>query len=239
MERDTLLLECDGINCGYKDAQVLYHVRITVKEGEAVAVFGSNGSGKTTLLKVLSGIIKPWSGIVRFRGRDITKLSPHDRVKLGIAFASDTRNLFLSMSVEENLILGAYTRKKNVKEGLEMVYHYFPDLASQRKKLAGELSGGFQRMLSIGRAIMSKPLLLMIDELSLGLSPKMVDKLGQALMSINRERGMAMLVVEQEVYLAGSMCRRGYVFDLGRVVAQGDVQKLLKEDTVRRIYMGV
>lgn len=239
MERDTPLLECKGINCGYADMQVLYDVYLTVKEKEAVVIFGSNGSGKSTLLKTLSGLLKPWNGSVRFYDRDITDLAPHERARLGISFASDTRNLFLSMSVEENLILGAYTNRKRLKKNLEMVYHYFPELADMRKKLAGELSGGYQRMLSIGRALMSEPHILMIDELSLGLSPNMVDRLGEALTNINRENGLAILVVEQEVYLASSMCKRGYVLDLGRVVAQGEVQKLLQEDTVRKVYMGI
>lgn len=176
--------------------QVLYEVKLTVMEGEAVVVFGSNGSGKSTLMKVISGVLKPWSGTIRLSDRDITNLRPYERVKMGLSFASDMRNLFLSMSVEENLILGAYTKKEKVKEMLERVYHYFPELADMRKKLAGELSGGFQRMLSIGRALMSAPKLLMIDELSLGLSPKMAERLGSALLSINRETGTAMLLVE-------------------------------------------
>jgi branched-chain amino acid transport system ATP-binding protein len=218
--------------------QVLYEINLTVMEGEAVVVFGSNGSGKSTLMKVISGVLKPWSGTIRLINRDITNLRPYERVKMGISFASDMRNLFLSMSVEENLILGAYTKKEKVKEMLERVYHFFPELADARKKLAGELSGGFQRMLSIGRALMSAPKLLMIDELSLGLSPKMAERLGSALLSINRETGIAMLLVEQEIYLAGELCNRGYVLDLGRVVAHGEVKKLLEEDVVRKVYMG-
>jgi branched-chain amino acid transport system ATP-binding protein len=209
--KNTPLLECKEISCGYGDMQVLYEVNLTVMEGEAVVVFGSNGSGKSTLMKVISGVLKPWSGTIRLSNRDITNLRPYERVKMGLSFASDMRNLFLSMSVEENLILGAYTKKEKVKEMLERVYHYFPELADVRKKLAGELSGGFQRMLSIGRALMSAPKLLMIDELSLGLSPKMAERLGSALLSINRETGIAMLLVEQEIYLAGEVCSRGYV----------------------------
>jgi ABC-type branched-chain amino acid transport systems, ATPase component len=152
--------------------QVLYEVNLTVIEGEAVVVFGSNGSGKSTLMKVISGVLKPWSGTIRLSSKDITNLRPYDRVKMGISFASDMRNLFLSMSVEENLILGAYTKKEKVKEMLERVYHYFPELADVRKKLAGELSGGFQRMLSIGRALMSAPKLLMMTSSLWGSLPK-------------------------------------------------------------------
>ena len=236
--RSIPLLECKGLSCGYGDLQVLHNVNLVVMEGEAVVVFGSNGSGKSTLMKAISGVLKPWGGSVRFKDKDITDLSTYKRVKMGMSFASDMRNLFLSMTVEENLVLGAYTKKEEVKERLQMVYHYFPELADMRKKLAGDLSGGFQRMLSIGRALMSKPKLLMIDELSLGLSPKMAERLGSALLSINREMEIAMLLVEQEIHLAGELCSRGYVLDLGRVVAHGEVKRLLEKDVVRRVYMG-
>ncbi len=239
MEKGTLLLKVEDLSVGYGDMVVLKEINMVLYEGESVVVFGSNGSGKSTLLKTIAGLLKPWNGSIRFKDRDISEVSPYDRLKLGIALASDTKNLFLDMTVEENLVLGAYTKRRDFKERLEKVYYFFPELAQVRKKLAGDLSGGFQRMLSIGRALMSKPVLLMIDELSLGLSPKVVDRLGEALREISTKEGVSLLVVEQEIYLAKLLCKRGYVLDLGSLVAEGDVEELLSKDVVRKVYMGL
>ncbi len=239
MEKGIPLLKVDGLSVGYGDITVLDEINITVHREESVVIFGSNGSGKSTLLKTIAGVISPWKGSIRFNDEDVSEMSSYERLKLGIALASDTKNLFLDMSVEDNLTLGAYTKRRGFKERLEKVYHFFPELEKVRRRLAGELSGGFQRMLSIGRAIMSDPSLLMIDELSLGLSPKVVDRLGEILKDVSKREGVSLLVVEQEIYLASMLCQRGYVLDLGTIVSEGNVKDLLAEDVVRRVYMGL
>ncbi|MFN3814076.1 MAG: ABC transporter ATP-binding protein [Aquificaceae bacterium] len=239
MEKGIPLLKVDGLSVGYGDITVLNKINITVHKEESVVIFGSNGSGKSTLLKTIAGVISPWNGSIRFNDKDISRMSSYEKLKLGISLASDAKNLFLDMSVEENLTLGAYIKRSGLKERLRQVYEFFPELERIRKKLAGELSGGFQRMLSIGRALMSKPSLLMIDELSLGLSPKVVDRVGEVLKEVSAKEGVSSLVVEQEIYLASMLCQRGYVLDLGTIVAEGDVKGLLAEDVVRRVYMGL
>ncbi|MDQ7038222.1 MAG: ABC transporter ATP-binding protein [Aquificota bacterium] len=233
------LLEVRDLEAGYGDVQVLKSVSMHVNEGEVVAVFGSNGSGKSTFLKVLAGILKPWGGSIKYMDQHIEDLSPEDRVRRGIALASEGRRLFLGMTVEENLILGAWTRKDRVKESLEKVYSYFPELYRKRKDLAGDLSGGQQQMLSIGRALMSGPKLLMIDELSLGLAPAVVERLAGILLRIREEEGISMIVVEQEVSLALEISDRAYVFDLGEIVDEGRSEDLLKRDTIRKTYLSV
>ncbi len=237
--KGTLLLKVEDLSVGYGDMLVLSEINLTLYDGEAIVVFGSNGSGKSTLLKTIAGLLKPWKGSIEFKGIEVSSLSPYERLRLGIALASDTKNLFLDMTVEENLVMGAYVKRKGLKDRLEKVYSFFPELAEVRKKLAGELSGGFQRMLSIGRAYMSEPKLLMIDELSLGLSPKVADRLGEILREINLKEGISLLLVEQEVYLARVLCRRGYVLDLERLIAEGDVEDLLSKDVVRKVYLGL
>lgn len=232
-------LEVSDLTAGYGDVEILRSINLHVNDGEIVAIFGSNGSGKSTFLKVVAGLLKPWSGRIHFFGRHIDDLPPQERVKGGIALAAEGRKLFLGMNVEENLILGGWTNRKRVKENLERVYTYFPQLKEKRKVLAGDLSGGQQQMLSIGRALMSKPKLLMIDELSLGLAPAVVDELAEILLSINQNEGISMLIVEQEVSLALQISERAYVFDLGEVVDEGTSEELRERDSIRRIYLSV
>ncbi len=233
------LLEAENITAGYGDVEILKGINLTVEKGEIVAIFGSNGSGKSTFLKVVAGVLKEWGGEIRFEGRSVSDKSPQERVKMGIALAMEGRRLFLGMTVEENLLLGAWVKKEKAKENLEKVYEYFPQLKEKRRSLAGDLSGGQQQMLSIGRALMSEPKLLMIDELSLGLAPAVVDKLARSLTEIREKEDISILVVEQEVSLALEISDRAYVFDLGEVVDQGTSRELLKRDSIRRTYLSI
>ena len=233
------LLEAENITAGYGDVEILKGINLSVEKGEIVAIFGSNGSGKSTFLKVVAGVLKEWGGEIRFEGRSVSGKSPQERVRMGIALAMEGRRLFLGMTVEENLLLGAWVKKKKAKENLEKVYEYFPQLKEKRRSLAGDLSGGQQQMLSIGRALMSEPKLLMIDELSLGLAPVVVDKLARSLTEIREKEDISMLVVEQEVSLALEISDRAYVFDLGEVVDQGTSRELLERDSIRRTYLSI
>jgi branched-chain amino acid transport system ATP-binding protein len=233
------LLEVNDLEAGYGDVQVLKSVSVRVNEGEVVAIFGSNGSGKSTFLKVLAGILRPWGGTVKYMGQHIENLPPEERVRRGMALAAEGRKLFLGMTVEENLLLGAWTRRDGARENLQKVYSYFPELYEKRRDLAGDLSGGQQQMLSIGRALMSGPRLLMIDELSLGLAPAVVSRIAQILLRIREEEGISMIVVEQEVSLALDISDRAYVFDLGEVVDEGRSEDLLRRDSIRRTYLSV
>ncbi|RLJ71240.1 amino acid/amide ABC transporter ATP-binding protein 2 (HAAT family) [Hydrogenivirga caldilitoris] len=233
------VLDVKGLTAGYGDIEVLKGINLYVEEGETVAIFGSNGSGKSTFLRVIAGLLRPWGGTIDLFGERINDLPPSDRVRRGLALAGEGRNLFLGMSVEENLVLGGWTKRPRVKENLERVYSYFPELKEKRKTLAGDLSGGQQQMLSIGRALMSQPKLLMIDELSLGLAPAIVDRLAQILLDIKEKEGLSILLVEQEVSLALEISRRAYVFDLGEVVDEGASKELMERDSIKRTYLSI
>jgi len=233
------VLEVRDLTAGYGDVEVLRGINLDVYEGEVVAIFGSNGSGKSTFLKVVVGLLKGWGGSVRFLGKDIGELPTQERVKRGLALASEGRRLFLGMSVEENLLMGSWTKRSRVAENMERVYSYFPELKRKRGELAGDLSGGQQQMLSIGRALMSEPNLLMIDELSLGLAPAVVDRLAETLLSIREKENISMLIVEQEVSLALEVSDRAYVFDLGEIVDEGYSRELIERDSIRKTYLSV
>ncbi len=233
------ILEVSGLSAGYGDIEILKGINLHVEEGEVVAIFGSNGSGKSTFLKVVAGLLPQWSGSLKLFGRDIRSLSPQERVREGISLAAEGKHLFLGMSVEENLLVGGWLRRDRVKENLEKVYSYFPQLGEKRNSLAGDLSGGQLRMLSIGRALMAEPRLLMIDELSLGLAPAVVDKLSRILISIRERERISLLIVEQEVSLALEISDRAYVFDLGTIVDEGPSEELLQKDSIRRAYLSV
>lgn len=237
--RARKVLEVGDLRAGYGDVEVLKGINLYVGDREIVAVFGSNGSGKSTFLKVVAGLLNPWGGFVRLYDRHIEDVPTEERIKMGLALASEGRKLFLGMSVEENLLLGGWCRKEKVRENLERVYSYFPRLREKRRSLAGDLSGGEQQMLSIGRALMSEPKLLMIDELSLGLAPVVVDRLAEVLLHIRKEEGISVLLVEQEVSLALEISDRAYVFDLGQVVDEGSSEELLNRDSIRRTYLSV
>lgn len=240
MSTTSPLLHIEGLRSGYGDLQVLQGFDLEVMPGEVVAAVGPNGVGKTTLLNTISGLIKPTQGRILFEGRDIAGLKPHRIVEAGLVMVPEGRHLFTSMTVEENLILGAYQPgpRKLIKQTLPEIYELFPVLKSRRNQNAGSLSGGEQQMCAIGRAIMSKPRLLMLDEPSLGLAPivvKTVFKLIEELAS----RGLTVLLVEQKVREALQLSARGYVVDRGRVVMTGRGTELLADPKMQAAYLGV
>ncbi len=234
------MLKVSNVNAGYGEIQVLWDVSLLVNSGEIVSLIGSNGAGKSTLLGVISGLIRPRKGAVFFKGEDITGCSPESIVKMGISHIPQGRRLFAGMTVKENLMMGAYCRKnrKQVMEDLDFVYTLFPRLKEREKQLAGKLSGGEQQMCALGRALMSAPELLLIDELSLGLAPVVVDSLIKALHEINR-KGTMILLVEQDVQIAFENSERAYVMETGRIVMEGKARDLLSNEYIRKAYLGI
>jgi branched-chain amino acid transport system ATP-binding protein len=233
-------LSVSHLQAGYGDVQVLWDISLEVKPGELVCLIGSNGAGKTTLLRCVSGIVKATSGTIAIDGRDMTNASPGELVQAGVAHVPEGRRLFSAMSVRDNLLMGAYLRddKDAIAADLERVYAMFPILADRRRQDAGTLSGGEQQMCAIGRGLMAKPSLLMIDELSLGLAPRAVEMLIERLRDINRS-GVAILLVEQDVMNALELADRGYVINRGQVSMSGASQTLLTDPTIREAYMGL
>ena len=237
----TDLLKTSGVSAGYGDVQVLHDVDITVKAGEIVCLIGSNGAGKTTLLRTLSGMAKAVAGDITFAGQSLLGLSAQEIVRRGIAHVPEGRRLFAGMTVRENLLMGAYMRNDGravVNKDLDFVLKTFPRLAERLNQDASTLSGGEQQMCAIGRGIMANPLLLMIDELSLGLSPKLVGELGKALVEIN-QAGLSILLVEQDVATALRLATTGFVLDTGRIVLSGPTVDLAVNPDVRQAYLGI
>jgi len=235
------LLAVEGLDAGYGDVQVLWGVSLAVAPGEAVALIGSNGAGKTTLLRAISGTLPARGGRVTFKGTDITGLPPDRRVAAGVAHAPEGRQVFAGMTVRENLMMGAYTRRAAraaVAADLERVLALFPVLADRRDQLAGTLSGGEQQMVAIGRGLMGRPEVLLIDELSLGLAPVVVERLVEALRAVHRA-GTTLLLVEQDVQMVLELASRGYVIAHGRVALQGPSEELLRSEEVRAAYLGI
>jgi branched-chain amino acid transport system ATP-binding protein len=237
---DTPKLSVSHLQAGYGDVQVLWDISLEVKPGELVCLIGSNGAGKTTFLRCVSGIVPASSGTIAIDGRDMTNALPGDLVEAGVAHVPEGRRLFSAMSVRDNLLMGAYLRddKAAVAADLERVYSMFPILADRRRQDAGTLSGGEQQMCAIGRGLMAKPSLLMIDELSLGLAPRAVELLIERLRDINRS-GVAILLVEQDVMNALELADRGYVINRGQVGMSGASATLLADPTIREAYMGL
>ena len=234
------MLFADGLVSGCGDVEVLHGVSLTVREGEVVALVGSNGAGKTTLLRTLVGLLGLRTGSIQFGGRDVSRFSAQDRVRGGIALVPEGRRLFSALSVEQNLQLGAYLRRDQVavKDDLARIYEHFPILRERRNQAAGSLSGGEQQMCTIGRALMSGPRLLLIDELSLGLSPVAVDGLLIALRALHTS-GMTFLMVEQDVETALQFADRGYVLEAGEIVLEGPSEELLANPSLRSAYLGI
>lgn len=225
---------------GYGDVQVLWDISLEVRPGELVCLIGSNGAGKTTLLRCISGTVPASSGSILIDGRDVTNASPADLLRAGIAHVPEGRRLFSAMSVRDNLLMGAYLRndKSEIAVDLERVYAMFPILAERRLQDAGTLSGGEQQMCAIGRGLMARPSLLLIDELSLGLAPRAVELLIERLREINQS-GVAILLVEQDVMDALELAHRGYVISRGRVTMSGDSKSLSTDPSVREAFMGL
>jgi branched-chain amino acid transport system ATP-binding protein len=234
------LLEIKNLSSGYGDVQILWNVSLEVREGEVVAMVGANGAGKTTLLCTLSQLVRPRSGTILFEGRDLTRARPEEVVAAGVIHVPQGRRLFPGLTVEENVRQGAYRRRDSVKiaEDLEWVFGLLPRLKERRGQLAGQLSGGEQQMCAIGRGLMGRPRLLLIDELSLGLAPLIVDQLLELIAQINRE-GTTVLLVEQDVQVALEHAHRGYVLETGRIVQSSPAQELLADPRIRQAYLGM
>jgi branched-chain amino acid transport system ATP-binding protein len=235
------LVKVSNLVTGYGAVQVLWDIHLDVRESEIVCIVGANGAGKSTLLNAILGAVPAWGGTIHFGDSDITKTGSPERVKMGIGFAPEGRHLFYGLSVEDNLLMGAFQRARSsgVKEDLAMIYRLFAPLAEFKKRMAGSLSGGEQQMCAIGRALMARPRLLIIDELSLGLAPIVVDDLIDILSGLKRDRGLAILIVEQDVQVALDLSDRGYVLESGRVTRSGNTRELAADDHIREAYLGL
>jgi branched-chain amino acid transport system ATP-binding protein len=231
------MLEVKGFSAGYQGNNVVHDVAFHVDPGEAVMIIGSNGAGKTTLFRAICGLVPPSSGKVLFEGDDITGIPAERIARLGMRFVSAERHLFPRMTVEENLLLGAYPRRPD-SETMSMVLDLFPRLAERRRQHAGTMSGGEQQMLAVGRALMSKPRLLVLDEPSTGLAPLLGQAAYRAL-GVLRERGLTVLVAEQQVPLAMAFSDRGYVLENGFIRLQGTAKELAANPAIRSAYLGV
>jgi branched-chain amino acid transport system ATP-binding protein len=236
-----MILETHQLNLGYGDIQILWDINVRIGEREIVALAGSNGAGKSTLLKGIIGILKPMSGEIRFQKRDISFLPPSERVPLGISLIPEGRELFYWMTVEENILMGAYSRKdtSGVKNDLKWIFNLFPILEERRHQQAVTLSGGEQQMCAIARGLLSNPRLLLLDELSLGLAPVMVDRLVQAIREIHQSREISIFLVEQDVQTGFELASRGYIIETGRIVAEDSSQNLLNDNRIREAYLGI
>jgi len=233
------MLKVEGLDVYYGAVHALKGVTLRAEQGEVVTLIGANGAGKTTLLRSISGLIPSRSGRVTFEGRDITRTAPHEIVGLGISHAPEGRMVFANLTVEDNLELGAYRRKDRdgIRKDRDMVYHLFPRLLERRRQVSGTLSGGEQQMLAIGRALMSRPRLLLLDEPSLGLAPLLVREIFRTIVEINRG-GVTVLLVEQNAHMALSIAGRGYVLETGRVQLEDAAAKLLQNEDVKKAYLG-
>ena len=234
------MLKIENLNVGYGDVQVLWDVNMEIHEGEVVALVGSNGAGKTTLLYTISGLLKPMSGSIQFLGREIAGLPSEDIVDLGITQVPQGRRLFAGMTVKENIMMGAYHRKdkERIKEDFEFVLSLFPRMKERLNQPAGSLSGGEQQMCAVARGLMADPKLLMIDELSLGLAPLIVENIYEAIGRVI-QRGATVLIVEQDVLLALEQADRAYVLDVGRIILHGPSTELMDNPLIKEAYMGI
>ena len=234
------MLDLKGINAGYGSFQALFDISLTVNAGEAVSVIGPNGAGKTTLMRVISGMTAPFSGEMEMEGKSLSSFPPHQIVALGIAHVPENRRLFPGMTVEDNLKLGAFakTARGDSAKNLEFVYELFPRMKERRSQLAGTMSGGEQQMCAIGRAIMSGPKLLLMDEPSAGLAPVVVQQVFSLVRRI-REEGYTVLIVEQNVQQVLQVVDRAYLLEAGQLIDSGKSEDLLESESVRKAYMGL
>lgn len=233
------MLNIEKINVYYKELQALWDISLVVNEGELVALVGPNGAGKTTTLRVISGLLKPASGEIRFLGQSLSKVPSHKIVELGVSQVPETGKIFTGMSVYENLELGAFVPKarKEKTQSLKWVYEIFPRLEERKNQQAGTLSGGERQMLAIGRALMSRPRLLLLDEPSFGLAPILVEHMFEMIGKINKQ-GITILLVEQNVQAALELAHRAYLLENGRIVGEGNGKELLSFESVRSSYLG-
>jgi branched-chain amino acid transport system ATP-binding protein len=235
----SALLELEGVQTYYGSIQALKGISIEVNEGEIVTLIGANGAGKSTTLRSINGLNHPRHGKIRFRGKDITHAPPHEVVKMGIAQSPEGRKLFPRMTVTENLEMGAFQRtdRHALAEDMERVFTLFPRLQERRTQKAGTLSGGEQQMCAIGRALMARPTLLMLDEPSLGLAPIFVQRIFDTIVEVNKQ-GTSILLVEQNALMALDVANRGYVLETGLVALADDAKKLAQNEDVKRTYLG-
>jgi len=233
------ILELKDVHTYYGSIQALKGISIDVREGEIVTLIGSNGAGKSTTLRAINGIVHPRRGEIRFQGRDITRTPPHEIVARGISQSPEGRRLFPRMTVLENLEMGAYQRtdKTNFQADIDHVFTLFPRLAERRSQKAGTLSGGEQQMCAIGRALMARPKLLMLDEPSMGLAPIFVERVFETIVEINKQ-GTPILLVEQNALMALEIANRGYVMETGKIVLADDAKALRQNEQVRKTYLG-
>jgi branched-chain amino acid transport system ATP-binding protein len=235
------LLAVDKLAVSYGDSQVLMDVGFDLQEGEIVALVGANGAGKTTLLRTLTGLMVPRFGSIMFAGRPLLNVPPYERARLGLAMVPEGRRLFQGLTVRQNLELGSRAAPdQSHKAGdIEFVFGLFPELVRLQGRLSGLLSGGEQQMCAIGRALMARPRMLLIDEMSLGLAPVIVERIAGVIRTINHDRGVSILLVEQDVGLALDIASRGYVLDSGRIIIDGASEDLLLRDDIRTAYLGL
>ena len=232
------MLKVENINVYYGAIHAIKNVSFEVNDGEIVTLIGANGAGKSTTLQTVSGLLHSHTGSIEFMGKSLAGIPPHKVVSLGLAHVPEGRRVFLQMSVEENLEMGAYTRPNSeIADGIADIYQRFPRLKERRKQVAGTLSGGEQQMLAMGRAMMSKPKLLMLDEPSMGLAPILVEQIFDIIQELNRA-GTTILLVEQNAQMALSIAHRGYVLETGKVVAPGTGEQLLEDEAVKKAYLG-
>lgn len=233
------MLEVSNLKVNYGMIQAIKGISFKVEEGEIIALIGANGAGKTTTLHTVSGLLKAREGSILFNGKELTKTQTHKIVEMGMAHVPEGRRIFQQLTVYENLILGAYTRsdKKEIAENLEMIYKRFPRLEERKKQIAGTLSGGEQQMLAMGRALMSNPKIVLMDEPSMGLSPLLVSEIFDIIQSINKS-GTTVLLVEQNAKKALSIANRAYVLETGKIVLEGDAKELMNNDQIKKAYLG-
>jgi branched-chain amino acid transport system ATP-binding protein len=234
-----VILEVADIHTYYGSIHALKGISLDVREGEIVTLIGANGAGKSTTLRSINGLNRPRRGSIRFQGKDITNDAPHNIVKMGVAQSPEGRKLFPHMSVLENLEMGAFQRtdRANIREDLDRVYHLFPRLNERKTQKAGTLSGGEQQMVAMGRGLMARPKLLMLDEPSMGLAPIFVEKIFEIVREIN-EQGTTILLVEQNALMALDVARRGYVMETGHIALTDDAKALARNEQVRKAYLG-
>jgi branched-chain amino acid transport system ATP-binding protein len=234
------LLQIENLQAGYRDVQVLWGISLQVARGQLTTIVGANGAGKTTTLRAALGSIKPWQGRVIFKGEDVTELPPHDKAARGVALVPEGRQLFTTMTTEENLQMGAYSKRasRHSARRFERIYDLFPRLKERRRQLAGTFSGGEQQMLAIARGLMSDPEVLLVDELSLGLSPIVIQQLLTTLVTLRKE-GLTILLVEQNVHLALAVSDYAYVVAEGRNFTEGDPTTVGAKPEIRKAYLGL
>ena len=235
-----ITLDVKGIESGYGEVQILWGLSLQLERGRLTSLVGSNGSGKTTLLRTVTGLVPAWKGSVFFDGKDVTKISAHEKAEMGLVLVPEARQLFTDMSVLENLEMGATPRRARAEYAntLEWVFELLPRLKERQKQLAGTLSGGEQQMVAIARGLMAKPKILMFDELSLGLSPLLVMNLFEVILKL-KSQGLTMLLVEQNVQMALAVSDYAYVLNNGRLETQGEAKQVRKMESVRKAYLGL